>query len=369
MSFRKVAMRVGIAAAIVSLLASCSPSEDGGDADGDIQPQVLVHTSFTPNSAGPGVQQQWWMDQVTERTGGAITFETNWSSSLCGAVDAIACIGDGRADLGIIAPQFDPAQFPLSSLDTLPFQIARAEAHINVWNRMLELPEIRSEFENAGLEPMYTTGPTLQLLGMIEPISDFSDLAGASVRVGGALVESFEALGASPVTMGSDELYEALQRGVVEGVVTGDDTIASARLYEIVPNFYDAGATFGAFVTTPIVLNLNTWEGLQPEVQDIMREVSQEAASSAMEILAPVVKETCETILASATIESLTDETGWAREQTRTALDTWVAAYTERTGADPSQTVEKYRDFVDEETAAVGDAPITDDNCIGYASN
>jgi TRAP-type C4-dicarboxylate transport system substrate-binding protein len=72
-----------------------------------------------------------------------------------------------------------------------------------------------------------------------------ADLAGLKIRVAGATAaEVATALGATPVQMPITEVYNALQTGLIDGVITGSSTLNDFKLDEVA-NSYTFGANLG----------------------------------------------------------------------------------------------------------------------------
>jgi TRAP-type C4-dicarboxylate transport system substrate-binding protein len=231
---------------------------------------------------------------------------------------------------------------------------------------MLQRPELVKEYSANGLKVLYTIGPDLQVMATKDPISDVSKTAGLNLRTPGALAKPFQALGARPVSLGSDELYEALQRGVIDGLVTGSDTITSAKLQEVVRHSYDLGKIVGAFVTTPIVMNEDTWKGLQPQVQKIMQEVSADALAQISGLMEPSRAESCDILVKKTGFQPIGDSTGWAEKQSKVVLDQYAQGLKKATGQDPAGYLAEYKKIVDQETAKAADVPLSADDCLGY---
>jgi TRAP-type C4-dicarboxylate transport system substrate-binding protein len=78
------------------------------------------------------------------------------------------------------------------------------------------------------------------------PILAPADVRGLRIRVAGEIEgETVKALGGAPVFMGSSEVFEALERGTIDGLMSYLGTIVSRDLQEIVR--YGTRAHFGAY--------------------------------------------------------------------------------------------------------------------------
>jgi TRAP-type transport system periplasmic protein len=84
-----------------------------------------------------------------------------------------------------------------------------------------------------------------------------------------------EALGATPVAMSQPETYEALQRGVVEATLCPVETLKGWKQGETIQYVVDASA-IGYTTAMFVVMNLDRWSKLPPDLQDIFRAVSEE---------------------------------------------------------------------------------------------
>lgn len=71
-------------------------------------------------------------------------------------------------------------------------------------------------------------------------------------------------LGAAPVTMSSQEIYQAMQRGTIDGFSTGPSSVMDRKLYEVTRYGTDVGLTYIPFVATA---NARWWGGLPADVQ------------------------------------------------------------------------------------------------------
>jgi TRAP-type C4-dicarboxylate transport system substrate-binding protein len=78
------------------------------------------------------------------------------------------------------------------------------------------------------------------------PIRKPEDVAGMRIRVAGEIEgETIKALGAAPVFMGSSEVYEALERGTIDGLVSYVGTVISRDIQKIIR--YGTVARFGEY--------------------------------------------------------------------------------------------------------------------------
>ncbi len=98
-----------------------------------------------------------------------------------------------------------------------------------------------------------------------KPVKLPSDFKGLRLRGFGAdLGHLIRELGASPVTLSSQEMYQATQRGTIDGFITGPSSVYARKLYEEVK--YSSAASI-LHISFPATVNLKWWAGLPKDVQ------------------------------------------------------------------------------------------------------
>jgi len=110
------------------------------------------------------------------------------------------------------------------------------------------------------------------------PLTKPEDFKGLKLRGYGELPsETIKALGASPVTMGSGEVYMATQRGTIDGQTSGTTAMYERKMYEVSKYLTMTNHAFPEFVVS---INLKFWNSLTPEQQKIMQEAAKEVGDS-----------------------------------------------------------------------------------------
>jgi TRAP-type C4-dicarboxylate transport system substrate-binding protein len=104
-------------------------------------------------------------------------------------------------------------------------------------------------------------------------ISSTADFKGARLRISPLYRSLALALGIVPVTMPHAEIYTALERGVVDGLGAGNIGIYEQGHHKLVryivePGFYGNDQC--------IIMNLNKWNALPKDVQEILTEAAKQ---------------------------------------------------------------------------------------------
>ena len=110
-----------------------------------------------------------------------------------------------------------------------------------------------------------------------KPVYKLEDLKGLKIRAAGPTEGLVRALGATPVAMPVTEAYDAVQKGVVDGVLLPTEALLNYRIAEVTKyttNNY--GAACGSL--SMYIMNKKKWESLPPDIQQAFTQVAREFA-------------------------------------------------------------------------------------------
>jgi TRAP-type C4-dicarboxylate transport system substrate-binding protein len=125
-----------------------------------------------------------------------------------------------------------------------------------------ELPPLQNEYRDVKVLATWTHDVG-QLYTTSRPVRSLEDLRGLKIRAPGPVqVSMLRALGAVPVTMPAGEMYDALERGVVDGLVTGLSAIKSYRLEQLVKHATMANSYVAAMI---VAMNQQSYKKLSTE--------------------------------------------------------------------------------------------------------
>jgi len=113
---------------------------------------------------------------------------------------------------------------------------------------------------------------TVELYGS-KPIKEPKDVSGQIMRgFGQGASLMLQELGASPVSMSSQEIYQALEHGAIDGYTTGPSSVIDRSLYEVTKFGTDMTLLSLSFQGAT---NLDWWESLPEDVQQAIEEASK----------------------------------------------------------------------------------------------
>ncbi len=116
-----------------------------------------------------------------------------------------------------------------------------------------------------------------QITTRTKPITSPDDLKGFKIRLPVApyLISLFRHLGASPTAINFNEVYSALQTGIVDGQENPLVLIDTAKLYEVQKYCSLTNHVWAGFHTS---LNVAAWKRLPPELQETSHRIFSEEA-------------------------------------------------------------------------------------------
>jgi|SRR6516162_1936199 len=216
-------------------------------------------------------------------TGGRLSVQMYASMQLGGEKEAIeqaqiGAIQFARVSVGALGPVVDDI-----NVFNLPFAF-RNVAHMH---SVVDGP-IGQE-----LLDKVTANPTANLVGLCwmdagarnfydtkHPIKSIADLKGLKIRVIGnpIFVDMANALGANGVAMGYDQVFSALQTGVIDGAENNPPSFVFDNHYQIA-KFYSL--TQHVIVPEVLVFAKRSWDQLSKDDQALLKRLSREAQTDA----------------------------------------------------------------------------------------
>lgn len=316
------------AAAGAMIVAGCGAISGG---DGEV---TLTFASYVPETTAIYEIQSALLDEIEDRSDGRIEFDRFFSASLCSAEEALACVQDGRADLGYTITSYYPGVFTASDAAVLPFVWPTNQSVTEGFHQLYdETDAVRDEWDAAGVVPLLTMPSDRLFIGAAELVASSDDLRGMAMRVtGDSLSTAFAEVGTNVTPLAPPEIYEAIERGTLDGWASNFDFIFGYSIDEVTPHIADPGV--GSFALLPVVMNGDVLESLDDDLQDIIREVSAEFVGGvANETYNELQRGSCDELIDRALIE---DFVQWSEADVQAWRDaTWddiVAGFKGRLG-------------------------------------
>lgn len=165
----------------------------------------------------------------------------------------------GVADITWGLAGYTSSQFPKTMVVEMPGVIPEGmNGYDMLWNAYEG--HLKGEFPGTRPVAMWVSEPNIFIM-KDHVIRKPEDLAGLKLRVSGSVQAALiTAYGATPVQMPAPQIYNALQTGLIDGVVTGASAVTDFKLFEVA-NSYTLGASLGQLMFY-LVMNEDRYQGL-----------------------------------------------------------------------------------------------------------
>ena len=232
----------------------------------------LTYANFPPAVTFPSVQMERWADEVEKRTQGRVKIRTFPGGTLLGAKNMLEGVTAGTADIGNFAMSYQPGRFPVAEAVDLYQGFTSAKVASLVLLDLVEKYQPK-EFEKVKILTLFTCPPTNLMTKT--PVKSLEELKGMELRVAGTSAEILKLLGGTPVAMPQSETPEALQKGVVKGIVSSLEILQDFKFAAYTPYVTLVDLPVVSFA---VVMNKAKWEALPAEVQQVMNDLVREQA-------------------------------------------------------------------------------------------
>lgn len=253
---------------------------------------------------------------------------------------------DGLADICLPVLGYTPDRFPLAAIGELPFtNYDEVAADSRFHDFYMEHLGKYGEFKEVAPLSLFTfSGHNLFLKG--KKINSIDDFSGLKIRVSGPnSVDLLKALGGVPILKPTNEVFELLSTGTIDGVVTADEGLLAQGHADVVDQVYviPGGFTDSVFA---LVVNNEKWAMISPEDQGIMAELAGGNVGAAAGRVAAAGNQRGrdEARRKNVSIEPLSDAVFAAMKERATLIDDrWVAGAEKAGVADAADILGKFR--------------------------
>ena len=244
--------------------------------------KLRVADSFPSGHYVPNYLIKPMMDRIKADKSLGVEFEYYPAEQLGKSRDMLSLTQAGLVDIAYVAPAFASDKMPLSVVGELPLPFTGScQGTMAYWNLAKPGGLIdREEFAPNGVRLLFTLVlPPYQLFTRT-PFTTMQDIAGRKIRTTGAAKElTLKRLNTVPIQIPTPDVYEALSRGTIDGMLF---PFNSLRPYDLdkIKQYSTVGENFGSFVIS-YVISIKKWQTLTPALQATLTGMGEELSRSA----------------------------------------------------------------------------------------
>jgi TRAP-type transport system periplasmic protein len=223
-----------------------------------------------------------YAEAVNEATNGTITIEFQPGGALAAPPATFENTVAGGQDLGWALQGYHAGVFPVTEIVEQPFQFTSAmQATQTLWDLYDEFPALQDEYSDVQLLGLWThdIGDIWTKSVQVQTVED---MQGLSLRFPtGIMGQVMEAMGATTVGLPAPEIFDSLSTGVIDGLSIAVSGLESFGLYPELAY----GTTCDCYVAAQyLVINLDAWNALTPDAQQVMLDLGREYSLVAAEV-------------------------------------------------------------------------------------
>jgi TRAP-type C4-dicarboxylate transport system substrate-binding protein len=212
--------------------------------------------------------KSWWrgMEMINTKFKGQVNFKLLGGPEVVPAFELHGATMSGIVDVCLLPPSYYRGKLPDAEI---------SDYTDGEWDEILSngfLDDNRKLHEKLGLyyliddHPGKGVGKTSFYIFLKKDAPSPADLAGRRIRVFPAISPFMKALGANPVMMPPNDIYEALDKGVIDGFVDINVGIVDDYHYEAICKHF---IPYGFYRTAlGVLVNNKAWSRLSKDLQD-----------------------------------------------------------------------------------------------------
>ena len=269
--------------AALAAAAACAPFAAHAQ-----QPRVLKISHQFPASTGAEgdfrdqLARKFAAD-VEKRTNGSLKVEVYPASSLVKTFAQFGAIRKGALDMSVLPIAYGGGEVPEANLGLMPALITSYEQGLR-WKDAPIGKEWSKLLEDRGIRIVTWVWQAGGMASQVKPVVSPDDAKGLKIRGGSKEMDlMLKGAGAAITNVPSNEIYSAMQSGVLDASLTSSTSLITFRLYETGKNVTTARKNTFWYMFEPLVISKSVYDGLTKEQQKAVDEAGASLEKFAME--------------------------------------------------------------------------------------
>jgi TRAP-type transport system periplasmic protein len=232
----------------------------------------LRYSNFFPPVHPISKLSEAWCKEIEKRTNGRVQISYFPGNTLTPPMQTYDSTVKGIADIGQSLLAYAPGRLPLSEVLSLPL------AYTSGYQATMLATAYYKKFqpkEFDDVKVMYLHAADPGLFSTRKVISSVDELKGLRIKCNTETAEICKVLGIAPLTMPITETYDAIQKGLGEGVFLPIEALKGWRFGEVVKvtlENYAVAYSPSMFV----IMNKDKWNSIGKNDQQAIEQINQE---------------------------------------------------------------------------------------------
>ncbi|MDQ0614898.1 tripartite ATP-independent transporter DctP family solute receptor [Microbacterium sp. W4I4] len=260
-------------ASVALLAAGLAGCSSGGADDKAGGSQHVLRVAFNQNAQHPQAQAILEMsDALEEATDGAYKLELYPDATLGAQEATIEQVQSGTIDLAVVAGSLLENFNPDFAVVNLPYMYSSPEHQMSVLNDDDVVGDLYGTLDAQNIHVLAAYHGGVRNVYTKEPVKTPADLKGKKIRVIGSdtNVKMMELMGGVGTPMAQDEVYTAIQSGVLDGAENNELIYSSLSHAEIAPYY---SRTAHLMMPDYLIASPTFWNGLDDDTKEIFQDL------------------------------------------------------------------------------------------------
>jgi len=225
-----------------------------------------------------------FIEELKKRSNGQLQITPYPASAIVAPSELLIATAEGVVECAMGSTAYDTGLIPEAYAATnLPYGWADTNQPTDFWYKNDEAWGILDrayQAKNIKLIALLNPDEPLTFFTMF-PVNGISDFKGKLIRAAGNWSSFVSNTGASQVTMSISEVYEGLEKGVIDGVFMAISGLSDYKWDEIV-RYVMMPPVLSSGGGTNIIVNMDAFKSLTPELQKIFIDTAREMETTHM---------------------------------------------------------------------------------------
>lgn len=234
----------------------------------------LVFTHFEPPSGGGGIHAKKFCEELVKRTNGRVNAVPAIACSLGPFTEQFAMVDSGIADMGGFIPQYTPGRFPLLQLTDLPIRTMETAKVTEALMQLKDKGYFDKEIGANSKLLWLVMVPGIEFMFAKEKYDTIDSMKGIKIKTSGEFWPKVaNRAGMVSVQMPITDAYAALEKGVVDGIMTTYGVLDAFKLVEVVDKIAEVNLTYTIFA---YAINKKFYNKLPADIRKIVDDLAKE---------------------------------------------------------------------------------------------
>lgn len=290
------------------------------------KPEYLIKYSAAcaPHEPMAKAFEDHFKPKIEELSEGRIVVEVFHSNMLGGERDVVEGLQLGTIEMTAVSYGIVTNFVPKMDLFSLPYLFKNSDHSFAVLDSDLGMG-FAKDLEKHGFVLLgYCHFGVRNLLTSKNPIHSLSDIKDLKIRTMEipTHLDTFKALGASPIPMAYGEVYTAIQTGVIDGMEAANVNYFAQKFYEVAPHY---AMIEWNILPAPLLISKDFFEKLPDELKQIVVDVARETIAIERNMYEKDTETSLESLKKEGVIITNPDLEPF-REAVKPVYDKWAAS-------------------------------------------